>query len=227
MDIFRRACDVLPLSNLECLAIYFPYPTQINWSGIFQHSTKVTTVKVYGRGTIGLLEALTPPKLASTMACRKERKREYIDDGRGAQAQAPGDDHDDDDGPAPVHVPIFPKLTSLSLEELDFTDEVPASGVVYDLIMSVVQRRKAKGMSLTTLRIECCMIRKEQAEALEGFVSDFQWDHDYYEDSDDDEGNRGDHDEYYDDEVCGLPDDGNSPLSMTWGGLLHLNGWPL
>jgi len=36
-----------------------------------------------------------------------------------------------------VHVPLFPKLASLLLETLDFTDvsAVPGSGIVYDLVL--------------------------------------------------------------------------------------------
>jgi len=41
-------------------------------------------------------------------------------------------DDDDNDRPAPVYVPLFPKLASLLLETLDFTDAsaVPGSGIV-------------------------------------------------------------------------------------------------
>jgi len=229
VDILRRACDVLPLSNLEFLSVYFPSSSEsINWSEIFQHCTEVTTVQVSGHGTIGLLQALTPPKQANTTARGKGRKRKRGDEGRAARAQAANDDDDDDDddddndnddndddddddddddndddnddddnddnddnddGLAPVHVPIFPKLTSLLLEVLDFSDEVPGSGILYDLVMGAAQRRRANKTPLTTLCIDKCVISKEQARALEKVVSDFRWDHDEgYRD--DDEGDR-------------------------------------
>src|SRR5712672_3173628 len=92
------------------------------------------------------------------------------------QAYAPNDD--DNDWPAPVHVPIFPKLTSLLLEMLYITDAVPGSGVLYDLVMSAVQLRKANKTPLTTLYIDNCVIQEEQAKALETLVPDFRWDHD-------------------------------------------------
>jgi len=208
LDILRRTCDGLPLSNLEFLSISFLSPNQFNWSEIFQHCIEVTTVQVYGRGTIGLLQALTPPKCANTTARGEERKRKRGDNGRGAQAQPENDD--DNDRLAPVHVPIFPKLTSLLLEFLDFTDAVPGSGVLYDLVLSAVQRRKENTTPLTTLYIDRCVIREEQANALEKVVGDFRWDQD--------EGDRDNYHDYYDDEFGGWPS-GNDDLSMRWGGL--------
>ena len=97
---------------------------------------------------MGILQALTPPKQANTTTCGKGRKRKCGDEGRGAQAQVAN--NDDDDGLAPVHVPIFPKLMFLLLEVLDFSDEVPDSGVLYDLVMGAVQRRKTNKTPVTT-----------------------------------------------------------------------------
>jgi len=170
VDILRRACNVLSLSNLEFLSFSYVHDTNpvINWSEIFQHCTEVTTVQVNGRGTIGLLQALTQPKRAN-------------DNGRGGQVQAANDN--DNHAPAPVHVPIFPKLTSLRLKSLDFSN----SGVMFDLVINVIQQRKVNKAPLTTLCIEKCVIGENQADALEKLVCDFQWDHykGYYEDSDD------------------------------------------
>jgi len=212
VDILRRACDVLSLSNIEFLSIYFPSCNEfINWSKIFQHCTAVTTVKVSGRGTIGLLQALTPPKRPNATTRGKGRKRKRGDKGRGVRAQAPNDDDN-----AQVHVPIFPKLTSLRLEMLDFTDEVPGSGALYDLVMSAVQRRKANKTPLTTLCIDCCLIREEQAKALEKVVRDFRWDqHEGYDD--DEESDHEDYDEDYDEEFYNWLE-GVDSLGMEWGG---------
>ena len=67
-----------------------------------------------------------PPKWADTMPCGQGRKGKRSENGKGVQAPVP--DADDNDGPAPVYVPIFPKLTSLSLEEsLDFNNVVLCS----------------------------------------------------------------------------------------------------
>jgi len=177
VDILRRACDALSLSSVEFLAMHSFTPIEfINWSQIFRHCTEVTTVQVSGRGMIGVLQALTPPKLANTMARGKGGKRKRGDGDRGARAQVP--DNDNKHGPAPVHVPIFPKLTSLLLLTLDFTDAVSGSGVLYDLVLSTVQWRKANKTPLTTLCINNCVIREEQAKALKKVVRDFQWDRD-------------------------------------------------
>jgi len=160
---------VLSLSNLEFLSLCLLGPSQsINWDEIFQHCTEVTTVKVYGRGAIDFLRTLAPPKPANTTA--------RGDDARGARARAPDDD--DNHGPAPIHMPVFPKLTSLLLESLDFHDAVPGWGVLYDLILSVVQRRTATKTPLTTLCIDNCVISAIEACDLEMLVPHFHWDED-------------------------------------------------
>jgi len=179
VDILRRACDALSLSNLKFLSIYFADPNQLittNWSETFQHCTAVTTVQVRGRGTIGLLESLTPPKRANTTARGKQGKRKRGDKGRGARAQVPDDDNDDNDGPAPVHVPIFPKLRSLILRTLNFTDAVPGSGVLYDLILNTVQWRKVNKTPLTTLWITNCVISADEAGKFRSVARNFYWD---------------------------------------------------
>jgi len=212
VDILRRTCDVLSLSTIEFLSMHFSTPKQfINCNEIFQHCTEVTMVKVSGRGTIGLLQVLTPLNLANTTVRGKPGKSKCGDNGRGAQAHALNDD--DNDGPATVHVSIFPKLTSLLLEMLYFTDAVPGSGVLYDLVMSAVQLRKANKTPLTTLYIDNCVIQEEQAKALEKLVPDFRWDHDEGYD----EGDHEDCNEYYDDEYGGWPDDFGH-LNVGWGG---------
>jgi len=173
-DILRKACNVLSLSNIEFFSFSSRIPNQviIDWSDIFQHCPEVATVQVDGGRTIGLLQALTSPKRAN-------------DNGRGAEAQAANDN--DNHAPAPMHVPIFPKLTSLRLKTLNFT----YSGVLSDLVINAVQQRKVNKTPLTTLCIEKCVIREKQAAALEKLVCDFQWDHykGYY---DDEESNRED-----------------------------------
>jgi len=170
-DILRKACNVLSLSNIEFFSFSSRIPNQviIDWSDIFQHCTEVATVQVDGGGTIGLLQALTSPKRAN-------------DNGRGAEAQAANDN--DNHAPAPMHVPIFPKLTSLRLKTLNFT----YSGVLSDLVINAVQQRKVNKTPLTTLYIDECVIKEEQADTLEKLVCDFRWDHkenhEFSEDSD-------------------------------------------
>jgi len=164
-DFLRRACDLLSLSNIDFLSVYSLDQNQfINWSEAFQHCAEVTAIHVTGRGTIGLLQALKPPNRANTTTHGKGRKREDGNNGRGAQTHVPDE------------VPIFPKLTSLKLESLEFTDAVLGSGL-FRLVLGTVQRRLANEMPLTTLCIDHCVIQEKQAKALEKVVPDFRWDH--------------------------------------------------
>jgi len=130
--ILRRACDVLPLSKLEYLSIFSSeraHSKLVNWSEVFRHFTEVTTVQVSGRGSVILLQALTLPRRSRG----KGHKTRRIDNGRGAGVQ----------------VPIFPKLTSLLLARLNFSDVVPGLGVLHDLVLTATLWRKAKKSSPT------------------------------------------------------------------------------
>jgi len=154
MDILRRACDVLSFSNLE-----FLFMRSLTYlESIPKLERDLSTLHRSHHGP-GLRARDAPPKCANMTARGKGRKRKRGDIGRGAQAQAPNDN----DVPASVHVPIFPKLTSLLLEMLDFGDAVPVSGGLYDPVMSTVKRRKASKAPLTTLYIDNCVIREERA----------------------------------------------------------------
>jgi len=195
--ILRRACEVLPLSKLEYLflSILSPISTQpVNWGELFRHCTEVTTVQVYGRGTTGLLYALTPPPRSRG----KGRKKRHSNNGRGTRGQASNNNNNNNNVSAPIQVPIFPKLRSLLLENLDFDVEVPDSGVLRDLVLSAVKRRKAKKTPLSTLCITHCVISAEEAAAFEKVVADFQWDHDEGEGEDEDDYDfNSDYDYYY------------------------------
>jgi len=178
MDILRRACDVLSLSNLEFLSLSSPSQNQfIDWNKIFQHYTEVTTVRLNGCGTIGVLQALTSPEPANTTAGGNGGKCKRGDDANGAWARAPDNDDNDNHGPAPVHMPPFPKLTSLLLKELDFSNTVPGWDDLYDLIVSMVEQREATKTPLKTLCIERCVISADEADGLETFVPNFYWDY--------------------------------------------------
>jgi len=182
--ILRRACETLPLSKLEFLSISSHVMTQpISWGEVFQRLTEVTTVKLYGHGTISLLQAITPPR-------GKGRKRGRGDNCRGPQWQTPNNNSLS----ALVLMPIFPKLTSLLLEKLDFTHVVPGSGVLYDLILNAVKRRRAKKPLVSAMCITRCAISAEEAVALEEIVRDFWWSYDKCIDIDLDEDGDGDWD---------------------------------
>jgi len=167
--------------------MYFDNPDQfINWRAMFQHCTEVTTIEVQEGGMNGLLQALTPPKHADPLPRGNQRERKWGEHGRGAQAQAPIDD--DNHGPAPVYVPIFPKLTALLLTSLAFYHVMPGSDTLFNLLLKAIKRRKANKTPLTMLCIDDCFIREKQANVLEKVVCDFRWDHkenhEFSEDSD-------------------------------------------
>jgi hypothetical protein len=104
VNILRQACNLLCLSHLELLSMHIDSPNQsMDWSEAFQHCTEVTMVRVSGRGMIGLLEALTPPKCVNTTARGEGGKRQRDDNCRGAQAQMCDED---DHGLEPVHVHV-------------------------------------------------------------------------------------------------------------------------
>jgi len=185
--ILRRVCEVLPFSKLEFLSIYSLLTTPpINWGEVFRHCTEVTTVQVAGYGMASLLEALTPPR-------RSSGKGRHDDNGRDTRGQAPDNDDNNDSVSALVHAPIFPKLTSLLLEMLIFNDVFPSSGILFDLVLSTVEQRKAKKTPLTTLCIDQCTISEDEADALEKVVPNFRWDGDQG-DVDDDNDDDDDYD---------------------------------
>jgi hypothetical protein len=124
-------------------------------------------------------------------------ERKCGDNSGGVQLQVQNDD--ENDGPAPVRVPIFPKLTSLTLDSLDFNDVVPGSGVLFDLIVNALWRRKVNNTPLTTLSIDDCVISEKQANALNKLVGDFQWDREGRYHKDEGEGDHSDPSPEFDD----------------------------
>ena len=194
--ILRRACEKLPISRLEFLFLssFSLVRTQpAYWGEVFRYCTEVTTVQVCGFGTTSLLQALTPPPRPRGRGREKRRGN----NGGGTRGQA-SNNNNNSDVSAPVQVPIFPKLTSLLLGRLDFNVEVPGSGVLHDLVLSAVKRRKAKKTPLSTLCITHCVISAEEAAVLEKIVPDFRWDHDEGEDEDDEDDYNHDYDYDYD-----------------------------
>jgi len=219
--ILRQACEVLPLSKLESLflSMLSPARTQsVNWSEVFRHCTEVTTVQVYGYGTLGLLQALTPPHGSR-------------DNDEGTQEQASDNDNNNNSVSAPMQVPIFPKLTSLLLESLNFIALVPNSGILYDIVLSVVNLRKAEKTPLSMLRITHCTIGVEEAAVLKKVVPDCQWDRyegvdqDEAEAEDDEDENDEDEDDYngFDYDYLDISDP-DMRLGEFYAGTAH-DGW--
>ena len=157
-DILRRACSILPISNIEVLSIFTPDTIEsVNWYELFQHCKKVTTIKARARGTTSLLQALAPPKRNNT----------------AARSQAVNN-------PVAAHATTtpFPELTSLLLESLKFDYYVSGSGALYDVTVDVLRRRQANKTHLKTLHVDGCVITPERANSLKEHAQEFHWDED-------------------------------------------------
>ena len=70
-----------------------------------------------------------------------------------------------------AHAPIFPELTFMMLMGLDFAENKPTSGILFDAVQRMVACRELK-----MLRIENCIIGDEHAKALRNLVPKFHWD---------------------------------------------------
>jgi hypothetical protein len=160
-EILERACKMLPISNLEFLSINSPQLVQpaspINWAELFKRCTNVTTIQAIGRGTSGLIRALTPPNTKKG----KKKKR----DGSGTSAV-----------PAPGTI-IFPNLTSLLLESLDFTEIKSHSGIFYEVLANGLrQRASTYKVPIRKVCVDNCVIPAWRANALNKLVADLRWD---------------------------------------------------
>ncbi|KAI0290891.1 hypothetical protein BC826DRAFT_1024757, partial [Russula brevipes] len=69
---------------------------------------------------------------------------------------------------------IFPRLTSLFLMRLDFGEPTHSPGV-YDVLSTMLRRRKACKVPLKTLGIDRCIITTDRANALGELVPEFLW----------------------------------------------------
>jgi hypothetical protein len=136
----------------------------VNWGGLFRRCEKITTIEAREHGTTTLLQTLTPPKPVSRTSGGKGRRRRRSD--RDAQVQRA----DDTVGYVP---PVFPKLKTLVLKELDFSENVPRCGNLYDILMNLLRRRKSHNVALKSLIIEYSIITANRADALERLVPEF------------------------------------------------------
>jgi len=172
VDILRRACSILPISNIEVLSIFAPETTQsMNWYELFQRCKKVTTIKARARGTTSLLQGLAPPRPTDTVSESERDQGER--DNTAARSQAVN------------HLPAahatttpFPGLSTLLLESLNFDFYVSGSGVLYDVIVDILRRRQANKAHLKTLHVDRCIITAESANSLKEYVEEFHWDKD-------------------------------------------------
>ncbi|KAI9448982.1 hypothetical protein BJY52DRAFT_1156139 [Lactarius psammicola] len=165
--ILERACTILPIAELEFLSISAPDSLHsLNWGELFQKCAKVTTIEASGHGTSNLLRTITPPRAPSKQSNNGKGKKN-----KRGKRDVPSQAVDN----APVCVPIFPKLTSLLVKKFDFSELVPHSGVVYDVLMTAIRRRKSHKIPLKMLSIDRSILSEKRASALEKLVRDFHW----------------------------------------------------
>jgi hypothetical protein len=157
-EILERACKMLPISNLEFLSINTPDSTgSINWAELFKRCTNVTTIQAIGCGTSDFIRALTPPNT------KKGKSKKH--DGSGTSAtRALG----------PI---IFPNLTSLLLENLNFTETKSHSGIFYEVLVNGLRKRTSTyNVPIRKVCVDHCVIPVGRANALKKLVTDFRWD---------------------------------------------------
>ena len=168
IDHLGQVCKMLPISDLELLFISASDTLDsLNWVGLFERCAKVTTMQAIGKGTIGLVRALTTSKLTSMTADMDGKKRKQ-DEGDSTPASSTA---------VPAETPIFPKLSYLSLRKLDFSEYEHLSGILFDVVERGLQQRMAGSKEpLGMLRIENCVINDRYAGALQKLVQEFHWD---------------------------------------------------
>jgi hypothetical protein len=152
------------MAEVEFLSISTPDGLHsIDWGGFFQRCEKIITIDICGHGTTTLLQALTPPKPRGKMHKGKRRKREGDRNARAAGA----------DSTAPNESPVFPKLTTLFMRELNFAEQVPRCGNLYDVLMNALRRRRLHKAPSKKLSIDDSIISTKRSCALEREAQDF------------------------------------------------------
>jgi hypothetical protein len=147
-DLLEGVWKMLPISNLEFLSVSdFDILDSVNWVELLKRCTKVTTMQAIGRGTSGLVQALTTPaQLARSTALHAD-------------------------------APIFPKLAFLSLKRLNFAEGQPPSNTLFSVVEEGLRQRKvAYKAPLKILRIDNCAISSKRTRALQKLVKKFHWD---------------------------------------------------
>lgn len=169
-EMLGRICSILPISNVEVLSHIRP-----QHNTFFQRCKKITTIQVHGWGTDDFLRSLAPQELENTPSDLEPRK------GKGKGKYDNSDTHpqrrvanDAAGGSSATTTDIpYPKLTSLLLENLNFTDTASDSG---DVLENVLQWRKTNTLPLSKLTISTCKITTEWADCLKKHVKEFEWD---------------------------------------------------
>lgn len=170
--LLEGVCKMLPISNLDFLSICAS--DSLNWVELFKGCKKLTALQVIGNGTSSLLRALTTPKITNPWRSLNWVKRHNSRDNlyysyTSAQPARSTAAH--------THTHIFPKLEYLSLKELDFSGKVHPSGILFDVVDTILRQRKApRKVPLRMLHIDDCAISARRAKALQKLVEGSHWD---------------------------------------------------
>jgi hypothetical protein len=165
----NQACKILPTSNLEFISMSATNIIDISWVELFSCCTNVTTMQGIGLGTNSLVRALTAPTVTNAGSSKEGRKRNH--DNRDSTLVQPASIV------AHAHAAIFPKLESLGLTELNFSEGKHFSDVLFYIFKRGLQQRMAaSGAPLKLLRISDCIIRIDYVNDLQTLVQDFHWD---------------------------------------------------
>ena len=163
-DLLKQACKMLPISGLEFISMSATGTSiiDINWVELFSCCTNVTAMEANGIGTTSLVHALAAKTVTNAGSSKEGRKRK-----RGNRK----------DTVAHAQPAIFPKLISLGLTELEFSESRYSSGIRFDVFeRGLQQRTAASGAPLRLLRICGCEISAEHAGDLQKLVECFDWD---------------------------------------------------
>ncbi|KAI0263194.1 hypothetical protein BC834DRAFT_320865 [Gloeopeniophorella convolvens] len=174
-SLVQRTLASLSLADIECIAFTSSSEPVItlDWKQILRQGDKITSVEVLGGGTVALLQAINPPKQTiATTSSSNPKARGQGKNTRGSQ------DPPQQTMPMAVNPPPFRELKSLFFELLAFSRKVPGASTVYDLVRSIVDRRRKCGVPIKILDITSCTISDNQVRSLKTLVGKLQWDGD-------------------------------------------------
>jgi hypothetical protein len=176
-DVLRRACDTLPISNIEVLSIFSSESNDsMDWFELFRRCRKVTMIEARACGSTSVLRGLAPPKGPKPVPKRKRKKGK-----RGKAAAARSQAVDPVAAAHAATTTPFPELTTVSLRNVYLNRVVSGPDVLNDVVVDVLRRRKANGSPLKMLHVVRCAITTERANGLEEYVEEFHWDKDEIE----------------------------------------------
>jgi len=127
----------------------------INWVELFSCCTNVTTMQAIGLGTSSLVRALIAPTVTNAGSSKEGRKRKH--DNRDSTLVQPASIA------AHAHAAIFPKLESLGLTELNFSEGKHFSDVLFYIFKRGLQQR-------VSMRTTCKRLSQVHWDEFEGWI---------------------------------------------------------